>query len=89
MSPVVEKIVSEFEALPADDAVELIDRLVITLHERGNFGSIDDDLRSELRRRVNAFESGESEAIPANEFFTRIDSKQSRNVPPFDGGTPY
>ena len=77
MTPVAERIATDFEALPPDDAVELFDRLVVTLHRSGHFGVVDDELRSEIRRRINAFESGESPGVAAEDVFSRIESRFS------------
>ncbi len=76
MSPTAEKIAADFRTLSPDDAAELVDRLVSTLHQAGTGEPVDSELQNEVRRRVDAYESGQTPAVPANEFFSRIESKR-------------
>ena len=61
-------------SLPSDMRAELAERLVQSLDETEEI-QLTPAWRQEIRRRLEAFDKGEMEAIPAEEVFERLRNK--------------
>ncbi len=65
----LDQIVEEARHLPAEQVIELVDRLTQELHFAPE---IENDWKVETRRRVAEIESGRVEGIPGEEVSARI-----------------
>jgi len=69
MNQTVKKLTNEARALPAEDLADLVDELLVTLHQ------IDPDIEKawaeEAERRVDAYLKGETTTRDASEVFAK------------------
>jgi putative addiction module component (TIGR02574 family) len=74
MSELAEKLIQQALGLPADERAEVAERLLSSLEPP--LSSIDQLWAQEAEDRVDAYERGEIEAIPAEDVFNAIKNRK-------------
>ncbi len=74
MSEIAEKLIQQALGLPADQRAEFAERLLSSLEPP--LSSIDQLWAQEAEDRVDAYERGELDAIPAKDVFNAIKNRK-------------
>lgn len=74
MSELAEKLIEQVLGLPADERAEVAERLLSSLEPP--LSSIDQLWAQEAEDRIDAYERGEIEAIPAEDVFNAIKNRK-------------
>lgn len=74
MSELAEKLIQQALGLPADERAEVAERLLSSLEPP--LSSIDQLWAQEAEERIDAYERGEIEAIPAEDVFSAIKNRK-------------
>lgn len=74
MSELAEKLIEQVLGLPADERAEVAERLLSSLEPP--LSSIDQLWALEAEDRIDAYERGEIEAIPAEDVFNAIKNRK-------------
>jgi putative addiction module component (TIGR02574 family) len=74
MSELAEKLIQQALGLPADERAEVAERLLSSLEEP--LSAIDQLWAQEAEDRIDAYERGEIEAIPAEDVFNVIRNRK-------------
>jgi putative addiction module component (TIGR02574 family) len=74
MSELAEKLIQQALGLPADERAEVAERLLSSLESP--LSSIDQLWAQEAEERIDAYERGEVEAIPAKDVFNAINNRK-------------
>ena len=74
MSELAEKLVQQALGLPADERAEVAERLLSSLEQPPS--AIDHLWAQEAEARIDAYERGEIEAIPAEDVFNAIKNRK-------------
>jgi len=73
MSPRTRQILDDALSLPADERVSIVEQLLSSLDQPDP--AIDSIWAQEVDRRIEQFDAGKMEAIPAQEVFAEFDSE--------------
>jgi putative addiction module component (TIGR02574 family) len=74
MSELAEKLIQQALGLPADERAEVAERLLSSLEQP--LSAIDHLWAQEAEDRIDAYERGEIEAIPAEDVFNTIKNRK-------------
>lgn len=74
MSELAEKLIEQALDLPADERAELAERLLSSLEPQ--LSEIDRLWAREAEDRIDAYERGDTEAIPAEDVFSAIKDRK-------------
>ena len=74
MSELAEKVIQQALGLPADERAEVVERLLSSLET--SLSAIDQLWAKEAEDRVDDYERGEIEAIPAEDVFNAIQNRK-------------
>jgi putative addiction module component (TIGR02574 family) len=74
MSELAEKLIEQALSLPAEERAEVVERLLSSLEPP--LSAIDQLWALEAEDRVDAYERGEIEAIPAEDVFNAIKNRK-------------
>jgi len=74
MSELAEKLIQQALGLPADERAEVAERLLSSLEPP--LSAIDQLWAQEAEERIDAYERGEIEAIPAEDVFNAIKNRK-------------
>lgn len=77
MSANAEKILREALNLPPEDRAEVLERLLATFQEPPD-AEMDKLWAAEAEDRLNAYDRGELNSVPADEVFARIERQRSK-----------
>jgi len=71
MPMTLDQIIEEAHRLPREQIAELVDRLILELHQSAD-PSVELAWKQEIRRRLTEIESGSVQGVPGNEVSARI-----------------